>query len=227
MPDPRLTATLSLSAAGVLALMLLVGLLTGASQQHFEAVLPVATYAEDLLAQATPLRVILTLDACFIALYVTSSVLLSQALTREHNRVLTRLAMVLTCAAGVLDLIENHHIAAMLSMAEQGLLLSAAEIAAQTVASTLKWHLGYLAFFLLGVALVPRTRAEWLLRWALIALQLPLGAALYAVPPSLAPLLLWLRYLNVLSGFVLFAWFLLHARSPDRASVLSGSASPA
>lgn len=227
MPDRRLAASLSLAAAGVLALMLGVGVLGGASQQHFEAMLPVATYAHDLLAQAAPLRLILTLDACFIALYVTSSILLAQALGREHHLVLTRVAMGLTVVAGVLDLIENHHIAVMLSMAEQGLLPSSAEIAAQAVASTLKWHLGYLAFFLLGVAFVPRTRAEWLLRWALIAVQLPLGAAFYAVPPTLAPLLLWLRYANLLSGFVLFAVWLLGAPSRDRASAVSGSVSPA
>ena len=42
-----------------------------------------------------------------------------------------------------------------------------------------------------------------------------------------APLLLWLRYVNLLSGFVLFALWLLGAPSRDRASAVSGSVSPA
>jgi hypothetical protein len=227
MTHQKTCAALSLAAASVLALMLLVGIFGSANQQHFEAVLPVPVYTRDLLAHAAPLRAILTLDACFIALYVSTSLLVARLLITDESVLLLYLSIGLVLAAALLDLLENHHIATMLSMAEQGLPISASEISAQAIASMLKWHLGYLAFFVLGLALDPRTQAEAWLRAALMFVQLPVGALYYLVPASLQPVFLWLRYLNLLTGFLAFALVLRDERPTARASAVSGSESPA
>jgi hypothetical protein len=227
MAHPKTCAALSLASACVLALMLLIGIVSSANQQHFEAVLPVSVYTRDLLAHAAPLRAILTLDACFIALYLSTSLLVARLLVGDKSALLANLSIGLVIAAGVLDLIENHHIATMLSMAEQGVPIAAGEISLQAIASMLKWHLGYLAFFVLGLALSPRTHVESWLRAALLFVQLPVGAAYYLVPASLQPTFLWLRYLNLLIGFLAFALILREERPKAPASALSGSVSRA
>lgn len=227
MADHRLAVGTSLGAALVLLSMLAIGLVTGVNQQHFEQAFAADRFARELVNQAGPLRAILTLDAAFIALYTTSAVLVAGAFTRPETRALTRLCVGAVLAAGALDLLENHHITTMLQLAEQGLALSVHEISLQAGLSAFKWHLGYVAFFALGCAMQPRNALETSLRVSLLCWQLPIGAAVYAVPPSLLPLLLWLRYGNLLVGFVAFAFILSSAAERPQGALALGSASRA
>ena len=198
-----MAARMSGAAAGLLAILCSLVLATGVSQQTFERFQAPADYARALLAQASPLRLIVAIDDVFIVTYVAATLLLCASL-RDHGAKLV-LNVVLTAAilGGVLDLIENHHILAMLRQAEFGILPSAGEINAQVVASALKWMLGHAAFALLAFAVELPGLLGKLVRTSLLWFQLPLGAAtLVVVEPQLLAVLTWCRYGSLLAGFL-------------------------
>jgi hypothetical protein len=78
--------------------------------------------------------------------------------------------------------------------------------------SAVKWLIAHISFFLFGLLISGRMPFVRLFRWALLAVQLPIGAAVWTVTaPGAAIALEWLRALNLLTGFAVIAWL---ARRP-------------
>ena len=225
----RLLAACALAAAGLFLVLLTLSLVTGVSQQWFEVVRPLDLYAERLRAADGALRALIAVDAVFIACYVATGVLFAQLLARGRYDALTLLLVIGPVAAGVLDVIENQHILAMLTAARDGLPPSAAALEQRMTYSATKWLIGHATFFLAGLVIcgtAPLTRA---FRLALLAVQLPVGAALWSLTDPGAVLAAhWLRALNLATGFLLIAWFARHPGAlfdaPERGS---GSGAPA
>jgi hypothetical protein len=221
-------AAASLAAAVLLGTLCALTLATGVSQQWFEVARPPGEYAAALVRDAVPLRAIIALDDLFIVAYVTGSVLFAVRLARGRLGPLHVLVMVGGVAAGVLDLEENHHILTMLRLAEQGVAIPVEQILRRSDLSQLKWMLGHAAFALAGVAVVGRDAVSRALRVALVGWQLPIGALAWTVTvPALAPVLLWARYLALLSGFVTIAWLSGRGGSARVAGVAGATGAPA
>jgi hypothetical protein len=194
---------LASSAAGIL-LVILCGmtLASGVSQQTFEAVAPPEIYAAMLVRGAAWLRALVAVDDLFIAAYVTATLLLARWLARDGWHVLHTVIVVLGVTAGVLDLEENHHILAMLRIAQHGVAIPLEAILRRTDLSQLKWMLGHLAFVLVGVVLAGRDALTRIFRISLIGLQLPVGALVWAIDdPTWHVVLVWARYVAFLAGF--------------------------
>lgn len=67
-----------------------------------------------------------------------------------------------TVAAGVLDFVENHHILAMLDLAEDGGIPGTGQLVLREVLSSMKWVPGFLGFVLIGLCF-PTPTPAW--RW--------------------------------------------------------------
>ncbi|HET8869175.1 MAG TPA: hypothetical protein VFM48_01905 [Aquabacterium sp.] len=194
------------------ALMVL-SLTTGANQQHFEQVMAPQVYAHDLLAQSSGLRWIIALDDVFIACYMTVGILFARQLGVGGARLDTTVNALrpwivgMSVAAGVLDFLENHHILAMLHQAQTGGMPDYTELVLRENLSAMKWLLGHTAFFLAGWCLPTHTIPLRLFQFALLFVQLPIGALTLTVQdPAWAPVLNLMRLINVMTGFFLVAW---------------------
>jgi hypothetical protein len=203
----RRAAASSLAAAVLFVVLLLMSVVCGVSQQWFEIARAPDLYAEALRGADGVLRALVAVDAVFIGCYVVSGVLLGEILSRGRWSPLPLMVVAGSIAAGVLDLIENQHILAMLASAREGLPPSQAALEERMTYSSLKWLLAHGSFFVAGILIDGRAPVVRLFRFALLAVQLPVGVAVWTLiapgPHLLAEIL---RALNLAVGFVAVAW---------------------
>lgn len=196
----------AIASAALLAALCTLTIVSGVSQQAFEWVASPEAYTRALLRDQAVLRVIIAADDVFIAAYTSMAVLFALHLRAKQPSPLYALAGLFAVVAGVLDLEENHHLLALLRAAETGALVPLDEILRRSDLSQLKWMLGHVAFALIGLAFRAERAEQRLFRASLLYVQLPLGAATWAVTfgPALTALV-WLRYLALLAGFLMVA----------------------
>lgn len=222
-------STASLASAVLLAILCALTLATGVTQQWFESFHPEGAYAARLVHDGAWLRVIVALDDAFIAAYVSASVLLGMRLGRMGP--IPLLVIAGGVAGGVLDLEENHHLLAMLRMAEADVAIPVADLMHRATLSPLKWMLGHLAFVLAGIGLHGKDPLTRVFRFSLLAVQLPIGALAWTVTsPGWATALQWARYVSFLAGFATLAWLSRSRSEPGNAAVApsaAGSGAPA
>lgn len=199
-------------AAGVCVVLLLALSLTlGVNVALFEVAGSPDAMAAALLQQGPGLRWVTVVDDVFIACYLAVTMMLVGELARrpaagDPHAAFRPWILWFGVAAGVLDLIENHHVLGLLHLAEQGVAVEPGQWALREVTSSVKWMLGHLAFVLVGLSL-PGTSLGWRgLRLAMVYVQLPVGAlALAFLGTELGLVLGWARLVNVLAGFVILA----------------------
>lgn len=208
----KLAINLAACSATVLVVMAILGFATGATQEaHEHYALPEA-YAMALLDHARPLRVLFAVDVAFLALYTGFFAALARYLA-DRGRPFTRIALGLMIGTAVLDILEDHHIVAMLDAAEAQVLPQASEIAAQVVLSSAKFSLSYMSLFLFGLAVPRNTRLGVALAWFLTAGVLLSAVIGYALPTASAMAFDRGRWVGFLAGFVLaIAWL---SKQPD------------
>lgn len=191
---------------GILVVMTAISLATGASQEAHEHFARPELYAVGLLEHAGSLRAVFALDIAFLALYTSFFAALAKYLG-DQGRPFVRIAFGLIVATAVLDIIEDHHIVGMLDSAEAGVLPSATEILVQSVISSTKFSISYVALVLFGLA-IPRTSTlGWVLAIFLTAGTLISAVIGYALPPAAAHGFDQGRWIGFLLGFALsIAW---------------------
>ncbi len=191
---------------GILAVMTVISLATGASQEVHEHFARPEEYGFALLAHANALRAVFALDIAFLVLYTSFFAALAKYLG-ERGRPFVRLALGFMIATAVLDIIEDHHIVAMLDGAERGVLPPALEITAQAVLSSTKFSLSYISLVLFGLAIPRDTRLGWALSLFLTAGTLSAAVIGYALPPSAQGGFDAGRWIGFVLGFALsIAW---------------------
>jgi hypothetical protein len=202
----KLAMILAASAGAVLLVMTILAHVTGASQEMHEHVALPEAYAMGLLAHASALRGLMALDVAFLVLYTAFFAAFATYL-RQRGQPFTHLALGAMVLTGLLDIVENHHILALLRSAELGILPSASAIAFQSVESASKFSVSFLSLVLFGLAIPRTTKLGWVL-----ALFLTVGTLLsaivgYAVGPELDHAIDSGRWLGFLAGFALaVAW---------------------
>ena len=202
----KLAMYLAGAGAAVLLVMTALSLSTGATQELHEHIALPEVYAMHLLAHAGALRGLMALDIAFLVLYTCFFAALAGYL-RELGRPFTRLALGAMIACALLDVIEDHHILAMLRAAELGELPSAGAIAFQAVESATKFSVSFGSLVLFGLAVPRTTKLGWVLAAFLVAGTLLSAIAGYAVNPALEASFDSGRWLGFLAGFVLaIAW---------------------
>ncbi len=200
----RTGLVLCAASAAMLVAMVIVSVATGATQELHEHYAIPADYTRDLLAHPGGVRLLMGLDVAFLCLYTGFFAVLAHVL---RGRPLVVLALVAIVGTAVLDIVEDHHILAMLRMAELGRPLDDAAIAFQQVESSTKFSLSYLALVMFGFA-IPRTGK---LAWALVAFLVvgTLANAVidFAAPPDWHAQIDSGRWIGFLLGFALAgAW---------------------
>jgi hypothetical protein len=202
----RLAMTLAGFTLGILVVMTVISLVTGASQEAFEHVETPNVYAYEILQHAAALRAVFALDIAFLILYTSFFAALAKYLG-ERGRPFVRLAFAFMVATAVLDIIEDHHIVAMLDAAEKAIAPSATEIVVQSVISSTKFSVSYLSLVLFGIAIPRDTRLGWVLSIFLTAGTLLSAIIGYALPPSAVHGFDQGRWVGFLLGFALsIAW---------------------
>lgn len=224
----RLVTGCAAASGALFTLLFATTVATGVSQQWFEVARPPAEYAAALVAAAGWLRALIAVDGLFIACYVATTLLFVTWLTGGRLSPLCVAIAAGGVAGGVLDLAENQHMLAMLALAERGIEPSAAELVTRMTQSSLKWMLAHASFFLLGLALVPRDGLERAFCFALLAVQLPVGALVWtASDPAVHRAAEWLRAMNLFTGFCFIAWCAARPLDAPRAAVAAATGAPA
>ncbi|MEO6775828.1 MAG: hypothetical protein ABI467_22905 [Kofleriaceae bacterium] len=219
----RIAMTLAGFALGILVVMTVIGLVSGASQEPHEHFALPAEYGLGLLEHAGVLRAIFALDVAFLVLYTSFFAALAKYLG-GRGRPFVRLALGFMIATAVLDVIEDHHILAMLDAAERAVLPSATEIVVQSVISSTKFSLSYIALVLFGLAIPRDTRLGWVLSLFLTAGTLASAVVGYALPPSAQSGFDSGRWVGFVIGFALsIAW--LRTQPDGDAVVVTGPGS--
>jgi hypothetical protein len=199
------TVWIARAAMAVLLVMVAITARTGVSQETFEIVREPGLYAAELRTYEVPVRALFGLDSAFLILYATLLVLVAVRFMTAENHAVLRIAIGAILATAVLDMIEDHHILAMLRGAVRGSEPSVAQLAFQHTLSQVKFHLGYLAEFLIGLCLPRRTLAAKLLAFLLTVGTLVQGAWLYAAPDAALPAGNYGRWLGFVVGFALIS----------------------
>lgn len=207
MDTSKLTITFASLAASLLIVMLIVSITNSVTQQYFETVLPVQQYVSNLIQYGNALRIIIGLDNFFILNYFLATYFFHLLLLEKskHPQLLKLFAFLVGVIA-LLDYQENFHILAMLSSSQQSISLNAGQIEMQYVLSAIKWHLAYVAFFILGLSMQTQNWLEKLFAFSLIFIQMPIGILVYTAGSHEAErIFMVLRYASLLSGFILIA----------------------
>lgn len=213
----RLAIALAGASAAVLLAMVVVTLATGASQEAHERYQVPTAYAQDLLVRPGALRLVFGLDVAFLVLYTAFFAALADHLTRL-GRPFVRLALAVMIGTAVLDIVEDHHILALLAVAEAGRPIDDGALVFQHALSASKFSLSYLALVLFGLAVPRDTGLGIVLTVFLVGGTLITAALGYAAPPSWHRQLDGGRGFGFLIGFALAAAWLRSSQEPPPAA---------
>lgn len=209
--DP--TTLLAAGAIAALVAMVAITFATGVSQETFEIYRAPAEYCADLRAHVLALRALFGIDSAFLVLYSALLLAFVRAIARPEVRLFLIVAVAASLVTGVLDMVEDHHILAMLRAAERGIDATSGEIAFQHALSQVKFNLSYLGLFLIGLSVPRDTRAGVVLAWLLTAGTLVQGMWLYAAPDDALPLGNVGRWVGYVAGFSLLTVVARHRRA--------------
>lgn len=206
MSLPVFLRNTAVAAAACVLVMLMIFLITGVGQDPLQSLHPPEAYAALLLRDPPVLRAVLAVDNIFVALYVSTFITAGLILVQGGaSRGLVWISVALLGLTGLLDLLENLHFLTLLGLAEQGTAILPLQIQGQVIESLLKFHFSYVGLFLFGSSLPlahPLGRLLARLSWWV---QLPVGVAIYVVPPTLALPLVLVRFSYFLAGLLLLA----------------------
>lgn len=215
--SPRLASIMFFVSTALLAVLVVMQVGSGVTQQWYELGHAVGEYEARLLAQAVWFRAIVAVDDVFVAAYCAAVILLGLSL-KQWGSGLWPLVVVAGALGGVLDLEENHHMLAMLSTVQHGGHLDTASLEHRMVLSSLKWLVGPLAYCFFGLGFEARTGRERVVKLFSWVWMLPLTAVVLVVDDATwgRPLGL-LRLVSVVFGFAMIG-STLRARSRESGS---------
>jgi hypothetical protein len=212
MSNRKLAIVLALATSLVLIAMVITGMTTGAAQEPHEHFMAPDAYARSLLEHRGGLRMMIALDIAFLVLYTA----FFTALARHLRSLFAWLGLGAMIAVALLDIVEDHHIIAMLESVEHGVLPDAGSIAWQSAESATKFSISYLSLVLFGLAIPRTSKHAWVLAVFLTVGTLVSAVVGYAVSPETQPSIESGRWIGFLAGFALsIAWLW---REPDSAT---------
>jgi hypothetical protein len=211
----KLAVNLAGCTIAVLVVMVVVSMITHATQEAHEHFALPEPYAIGLLEHADALRAVFALDIAFIILYTGFFAALTKYLV-ARGRPFAKLAFGAMAIVALLDIVEDHHIVSMLDAAEQSVLPSAGAIAFQAVESATKFSVSYISLALFGLAIPRDTKLGWTLSLVLIVGSLGNAIVGDSLPLHSQHAFDSGRWIGFLVGFGLaIAWLL---KQPDVAT---------
>jgi hypothetical protein len=125
----------------------------------------------------------------------------SRTQLRKLGRPFVVLALAAMVGTALLDIVEDHHILALLGVAEADHPIDEGAIAFQQVLSQTKFSVSYLALFLFGLAVPADGKLAWVLKAFLTAGTLLTAVMGYAASPAGRQSLESTRWVGFLAGF--------------------------
>lgn len=175
----RMALRFSVYTLAVFAAMMALALATGGAgaQEPHEVFAAPAAYTQALLDCANNLRIVLFLDVLFMIGYGGALAMTARAFA-ANNPVMAWVAGLGAAGLIALDIREDVFMVISLDMAEAGVALEPARIAAQAGISGVKWLIAALSVVALSFVLPQETGLERVLVWS-ARLALPVGAGLF------------------------------------------------
>lgn len=214
MSSRRLALVLAAGAGTCLLAMIIVSVVTGATQDAHEWYRAPGAYAAGLLEHAAALRLTFGIDIAFIVLFTTFFIVFADYL-RRLGRPFVGFALGALLVTAGLDLIEDHHIITMLDMAAQGRPIDDDHIVLQQLISQVKFSCSYIALVLFGLAIPRTTRLGTVLVAYLTVGTLITAVIGYGAPAAWRTQLDTIRALGFVIGFALTAEWLRRAPEPS------------
>lgn len=208
----RLALVLAAGTGATLLAMVAVSAITGATQEAHEHYQLPADYTRELLAHPAGLRLLMGLDVAFLVLYTA----FFGALAKYLGRTIAWIGFAAMAIVAVLDIVEDHHILSLLSLAEHGRPIDDASIAFQEALSSTKFSISYLSLFLFGISIPRTSRLGWALCLFLTVGNLITGVLGFAAPPAWREGLDSGRWIGFLLGFGLAFLWLRSAPADDK-----------
>jgi hypothetical protein len=193
----------ALGALVCLLAMAAVSLVAGVSQETFEIVREPREYAGLLVKNASAVRALFGIDSAFLVLYSAFFVVFVRRIATERTRSWLWVALVFLLFTAVLDMVEDHHILALLYSAELAREPAWEQLTFQHTLSSVKFNVSYVGLFLLGMGVPRETWAGWGLTLLLTVGTVLQGAWLYAAPPEMLPTGNLGRHFGYVLGFLL------------------------
>lgn len=180
----RILTLLALLAAFSVVGILVAGLQAGISQEPFQAARLADENVARLLTNPGGLRLNIGFDNAFIIFYTAFFVLFAFRVRDLVPRAVIIVALGALLVGASLDAIENHHILTMLYSAEHQLPITTGESQTQMMASSVKFHAVYLASFLFAFAFARLGALGTFIALGIWFVFVPLGLAIYVIPPE-------------------------------------------
>jgi hypothetical protein len=195
----KISILLAIATAAPLAAMVAITLNTGAAQEPHEHFALPDVYAARLLEHPAALRWVFALDIGFVILYTAFFAALAGYL-RSRGRPFASLALGAMLLVALLDIVEDHHILAMLDGAELGVIPSAWQITFQSVESATKFSVSFVSLVLFGLAIPRDTKLGLALSLFLTVGTIASAITGYASPGTAVDRTRWVGFL---AGIVL------------------------
>ena len=212
----KLAIGLAVASCVTLLAMVIVSIVTGATQEAHEHIAVPDVYAANLLAHADGLRLVMALDVAFLVLYTAFFATLPGYLRAiGQPRVLVTIALGAMIAVALRDMLEDHYMLALLAQAEHGIAPTSGAIAYQTTESATKFSISYLALMVFGLAVPRTTRIGLVLALFLTVGTLVAAVAGLAVSPSAQASIDSGRWVGFLIGFALAIAWLVRQRDAE------------
>ncbi len=141
----RVIAIFGALASACVLIMLLMAFVFGVSQEFFEIVQPASKFTELILAQASALRFVFTVDNFFVLFYSGFFLAFCALYRGKVDGFVLGVAFASFLLPSLLDVFENFHILSMLRAAELGLPISDTAIQVQYIVSAMKFVISYFA----------------------------------------------------------------------------------
>jgi hypothetical protein len=194
---------LALASVACLVAMVGITLTTGASQEWFEIVRDPAAYADGLRQHAGAVRALFGIDSAFVVLYSVFFVVFGQLIARAETRTLLGIALGCLLCTALADMIEDHHILAMLYAAELGHDPGPTELVLQQAVSQVKFNVSAVGLFLYGLAVPRQAVAGKVLALLLTVGTLIQTAWIFAAPVAMLPSGNFGRWAGFVIAFIL------------------------
>ena len=164
---------------GISSMLVIMLLYPNSNPHHFEQIITVKEYSQQMLANQWPLRAIMAFDNMYMIFLAALFIFAINAVRNEKNSIIVYAALIPVFVTYLLDVFENQHTTTLLFQLTKDIPISQADINLQSTATLMKFHAGQLGYFLIAFFLHHDTKLEKVIRFILLFVLIPFSVMQY------------------------------------------------